>query len=449
MADRSPARIQDYGLIGDCRSAALVSSGGPIDWLCWPRFDSAPVFAAILDSDAGAGADKGGRWRIAPTGDFRVRRRYTDDSNVLVTTFDSAGGAISLTDLMPVYSEEEKQHQPVAEHELLRVVEGLTGEVELAFEFSPRPDFGRRLRPLRQTDALGLRLEDGRHLYSLRSNAPLVPLGRGDGNSDGAPHSLIARFVVRAGQRLHFSLTYDAEAPAVLPPLGPDADERVQRTVAWWREWSRRCSYDGPYREQVVRSVLTLKLLSFAPSGAIVAAPTTSLPERLGGDLNWDYRFCWVRDASLTVRSLFDLGYHDEAQAFVSWLLHTTRLTRPRLNALYNVYGELPKNEEIVSHLDGYRGSRPVRVRNAAATQLQLDTYGEVIDSVAQMCGPGVTLDRETQEMLRQFGHYVCENWNRADEGIWEPRCVPQHHTHSRLLCWVALDRLLALGQAG
>ncbi|HXI60348.1 MAG TPA: glycoside hydrolase family 15 protein [Polyangia bacterium] len=462
MAGRAPARIQDYGLIGDGRSAALVSRGGSIDWLCWPRFDSAPVFAAILDTDvaagAEAGADKGGRWRIAPTGEHRVRRQYTDDSNVLVTTFDCAGGAASVTDLMTVFSEEDKQHQPVAEHELLRVVEGLTGEVELAFEFSPRPDFGRRLRPLRQTRGLGLRLEDGRHLYSLRSNATLVPPGPDDGDRDGArtdgksgggAHSLLARFVVRAGQRLHFSLTYDAEAPAVLPPLGPDADERVRRTVAWWRDWSRRCSYDGPYRPQVVRSVLTLKLLSFAPSGAIVAAPTTSLPERLGGDLNWDYRFCWIRDASLTVRSLFDLGYHDEAQAFVSWLLHTTRLTRPRLNALYDVYGELPKNEEIVSHLDGHRGSRPVRVRNAAAAQLQLDTYGEVIDSVAQMCGPGMTLDRETQEMLRQFGHYVCENWNRADEGIWEPRCLPQHHTHSRLLCWVALDRLLALGEAG
>jgi GH15 family glucan-1,4-alpha-glucosidase len=427
-------RIQDYAVIGDSRSTALVSRDGAIDWLCWPQFDSTSLFAAVLDPAVG------GSWRIAPVGAFGARREYLEGSNVLVATFEVSTGEVRVTDLMSVLSEEAKKHVLAPEHELIRLVECVRGTVELHVEFSPRPDYARRAPRLRDARALGIRLEHGSHLYTLRTDAQL------EVHPDGVARGQLR---LRAGERRHFSLTYDREGPAVLSPLGAHAQEALQRTTAWWRSWSSRCSYRGPYREQVIRSLLALKLLSFAPSGAIVAAPTTSLPERVGGDLNWDYRFCWVRDASLTVRALLDVGYADEAAAFVSWLLHATRLTRPELRVLYDVYGELPKDEELLPHLSGYRGSRPVRVRNAAAGQLQLDSYGEVIDAVAQMCRRGAKLDRETQRMLRQFGRYICKSWQLPDHGIWEPRGAPKHHTHSRVLCWVALDRLIELHRLG
>jgi GH15 family glucan-1,4-alpha-glucosidase len=430
----SPLDIRDYGIIGDGRSAALVSRNGSVDWLCWPRFDSPSLFAAILD------ADKGGCWSITPTAPFRVRRSYTGRSNVLVTVFETSDGEARLTDLMPVYSEEDKRCLPVPEHELLRVVECVRGSVELETTYQPRPNYGRKLVALRPTRALGLRIEDGRRLYTLRSNHPPALV---------APADATGRFVLRAGERAAFSLTFDHDAPATFPPLGDETQARVERSVRWWTNWADRCVYQGPYRDAVIRSALALKLLSYAPSGAIVAAPTTSLPERLGGDLNWDYRYCWLRDAALTVRSLCDIGYEDEASAFASWLLHTTRLTRPELRVLYDVYGENPKREESLTHLTGYHGSRPVRIRNAASTQLQLDSYGEVVDAVADMCRRGAQLDGETQAMLADIGNYVATHWHLPDQGIWEPRDVPQHHTHSRVLCWVALDRLLRLHDAG
>jgi GH15 family glucan-1,4-alpha-glucosidase len=294
---------------------------------------------------------------------------------------------------------------------------------------------------MRATPHLGLRVEDGPRLFTLRGDRALA-LAAGGGEAG-------ARFSVRAGERASFSLTFDHSAPAVLPPLGARCDEAIARSNVWWRGWAGACTYAGPYREAVMRSLLALKLLSYAPSGAIVAAPTTSLPERIGGDLNWDYRYCWVRDAALTVRSLCDLGFDDEAGAFVSWLLHTTRLTRPALSVLYDVYGELPGREQTLDHLAGHMGSRPVRIRNAAAGQLQLDGYGELIQAVTETCRFRKLLDGETQVMLRQLGEYVCDHWREPDQGIWEPREPPRPHTYSRVMCWVALDRLLWLAGAG
>jgi GH15 family glucan-1,4-alpha-glucosidase len=231
--------------------------------------------------------------------------------------------------------------------------------------------------------------------------------------------------------------------------LGDLVAQKLQLTVDWWRNWSGQAKYDGPHREQVIRSALILKLLSYAPSGAIIAAPTTSLPERLGGDNNWDYRFAWLRDAAFTVRALFGLGYEDDAEAFVNWFLHATRLTRPRLSVLYDVFGEAPPDERVLEHLGGYAESRPVRIGNEARDQLQLDTYGEVLDAVAYFLGSARPLDREMQKMLRQFGDYVCAHWSKPDNGIWEYRDALRHYTHSRLMCWVALDRLLQLHRRG
>ena len=430
-----PSRIEDYAIIGNSRSAALVSRGGSMDWLCWPRFDSPSILGAILDPHVG------GRWKIAPTGVSRTRRHYVDDTNVLVTEFDTPDGTARLVDLMPVFSEEAKKHVLVPEHEVLRIVECVRGEIEIESRFEPRPNYGEHAARLRSTGGLGIRLEDGPHLYTLRGEVPL------DLHSERV--AATSCFRLRAGDRRRFSLTYDAHEPAVLPPLGEYADEAIVRTIDWWKQWASRCTYDGPYRRAVARSLLVLKLLAYAPSGAIVAAPTTSLPERLGGDLNWDYRFCWLRDASLTVHELLELGYRDEATAFVSWLLHCTRLTRPRLSVLYDVFGELPTGEKLLGHLAGHAGSRPVRIRNAASRQIQLDTYGEVIDAVTQLCRRGMPLDIETRQMLRQFGEYACEHWQQPDHGIWEPRSAPMHHTHSRVLCWTALDRLLDLRRLG
>lgn len=418
--------IGDHAAIGDGRSVALVSKAGEVDWLCWPQVDSPAMFAALLDPE------RGGAWRIAPIALTRTSRRYLDDTNVLETRFESPAGAVTVTDLMTV-----TRRSPAPEHELLRIVRCERGALEIGVRFAPRPDFGRSPARLADTGALGIRCESGSHLVVLRGERRLTCEG------DVAS----ARFTLHAGERAAFSLTYDREAPATLPPLGPHVDDRLAETVAAWRAWARTMRYDGPYRGAVTRSALAIKLLTFAPSGAIVAAPTTSLPERVGGDLNWDYRFCWLRDAALTARAVYGIGFADEADAFCSWLLHTTRLTRPSLRVLYDVYGNVPDDEEELD-LGGYRGSRPVRVRNAAAGQLQLDAYGEVIDAAIQAAGDR-RLDRETQRFLGDLGRYVCAHWREPDQGIWEDREAPRHHTVSKVLCWVALDRLIRLAERG
>jgi GH15 family glucan-1,4-alpha-glucosidase len=298
-----------------------------------------------------------------------------------------------------------------------------------------RPGFAAVRRRLRADPALGIRLERGRELFTLRASVPLTL---------GADGVVRGRARLREGEALTVSLAYDAEAPAVLPPLA-EARSALHRTLAAWREVAARVRYQGPWRDEVVRSVLTLELLSYPPTGAIVAAPTTSLPERPQGSLNWDYRYCWLRDAALTVRALYGAGCTEAAEPFTAWLLHTTRLTRPALRVLYDVYGQRPPRERIVPHLAGHRGAWPVREGNAAAGQEQLDVYGEVVDAVAQAVRRGAHLDRDTQAMLRGFGEVVCRRWLVPDWGIWEPREPPTLHTHSLVLGWVALTRLLEL----
>jgi GH15 family glucan-1,4-alpha-glucosidase len=272
---------------------------------------------------------------------------------------------------------------------------------------------------------------------------------RGSIDLELTPDGLATRFRLKCGESVAFTFSFSTEAPATIPPLGSAIDEKLKLTIDWWRRWAAQSTYRGPYERQVTRSALVLKLLSYAPSGAIVAAPTTSLPECIGGDLNWDYRLAWLRDASFTVHALFGLGYKDDAAAFVDWLLHTTRLTRPKLRVVYDVFGESPPPEHVLSHLHGHRESLPVRVGNAASEQTQLDVYGELVEAVSQFFDRTEKLDRDVQGMLRGTGEYVCEHWREYDNGIWEERDALRPYTDSRLICWVALDRLLRMHARG
>ena len=432
---RSTTKIEDYAVIGDCRSAALVSKNGSIDWLCLPRFDSPSIFAALLD------ADRGGRFAIHPRMPFNVSRRYVGASNVLETTFRTETGVVRLTDVMPVASESDKARQLFPDHEILRKLECDEGTVEIDVLFDLRPDYARIIPRVLENSTLGYFCEHGAQIVALRSDFPLHTPSNLPGLAGSA--------ILRTGAKQYFSMTFTEGYPAVLAVLGEAAEMRIRRSVAWWENWATECQYDGRYRTEVIRSALTLKLMTYAPSGAMVAAPTTSLPEQLGGVRNWDYRFCWIRDGSLTLRALLDLGFTIEGEAFLGWLLHATRLTWPKLQIIYDVYGETHLPERELQHLGGYAGSRPVRIGNDAAKQLQLDTYGEVIDAAFQYVIRGGRLDRTICRMLVGLGKTVRRRWREPDEGIWEPRAGRQHHTHSRVMCWVALDRLIKLHEMG
>jgi len=432
-SDARVSRISDYGVIGDCRAIALVSRQGAIDWLCWPRFDSPSIFAALLDKE------RGGSWSIAPASPFQAERSYIRDSNVLETRFACSTGRATLTDLMTVASQDFKRTSLVPDHEIVRQLECTEGEIEIRVSFHPRTDYGLKPVQIHDLGPLGLRINVGRGAYWLHSSRSLtVQADRAD-----------ATFSLKRGDLLQFSFTYAQESPAVLPALGLNVQAAINRSVSWWQQWTARATYQGPYRDAVTRSAMALKLLTYAPSGAIMAAATTSLPERIGGGLNWDYRYCWLRDASLTVRALLGLGYIEETEAFLTWLLHATRMTQPELKVLYTVFGQLAPHERELAHLRGYGGSVPVRIGNGARKQLQLDVYGEVIDASAQYGQLNGGFDRSTQKTLIGFGKYVAKNWDQPDEGIWEPRSGRRNNTHSRLLCWTALDRLLAMDEKG
>jgi len=357
----------------------------------------------------------------------------------LQTCFSCGSGEATLTDLMPVASERFKRSAMMADHELVRQVVCAEGEIELQVEFRPRAGYGQSAVRLRDHGKLGLRFESGRGVYWLRCNRPLQV------DSDRARGTI----VLKRGDTLDFSLSYAEESPAVLPALGEPVRAAIERSVEWWQQWAARSNYRGPYREMVTRSALALKLLAYAPSGAIAAAATTSLPERIGDSLNWDYRYCWLRDASLTIRALVGLGYMEEAESFLTWLLHATRLTQPELRVMYNVFGGIAPRERELDFLSGHFGSRPVRTGNGARHQLQLDIYGEVIEATAQYAQVHGIFDRVTQKVLVGLGKYVAAHWELPDEGIWEPRGRRENHTHSRLMCWTALDRLLALCDKG
>lgn len=426
-------KIQDYAIIGNGRSSALVSRDGSIDWLCWPRYDSPSFFAAILDQQIG------GKWKISPIQPAKIQRQYIEGTNVLQTRFSTQSGSIVITDFMTALSEEDKQQSLQPEHEIIRRVECEQGEVEIQIEFDPKPNYARGKWDIEDRKILGLRIEIGRQLITLHSEIKFT-----------LKESLANTQVkLKANQRLDFSLTYTAEAPAVIPALGDPISKKLALTIDWWKKWSSQVTYDGPYKAQVIRSALVLKLLGFAPSGTFVAALTTSLPQGIGRDLNWDYRFCWLRDAAFTVRGLFGLGFKEEAEAFVSWLLHSTRLTFPELRVLYDIYGEDINNDVELPNLKGHRGSFPVRIGNGVRSFFELDVYGEVIEAVTHLVHAGGKLDKETQKMLSGFGKFVCHHWQKPDTGIWEKMHPLKHYTHSKLMCWVALDRLIELHKRG
>jgi GH15 family glucan-1,4-alpha-glucosidase len=424
--------IGDYAVIGDCRTAALVSRVGSIDWLCLPHFSGPSVFAALLDQN------RGGRFAIRPEQDFRSKRRYLGSTPALETSFETSTGAARLIDLMPVV-EEAGGFRPM--REVLRIVECREGSVVLDIRFEPRPDYARAAPRIRPRGALGWSCSWSDELFLLYTDAPLQI------TSDR--RSVVGRHRLEAGQKIAFSLSFTKGDIGVIPPLGEHAHHRLQRTIRWWENWCGRAAYDGPYHETVLRSAITLKLMTFALSGAVVAAPTTSLPEAIGADRNWDYRYCWLRDAALTMRAFTGLGYGEEAASFLHWLLHATRLTWPELQVLYDVYGRTDLREKELEHLAGFRGSRPVRIGNGAHRQIQLDVYGEVVSAAFDFSESGGRLQADEGRLLAGFGKTVRRKWREPDHGIWEIRGPKRHYTFSKVMCWAALDRLIRLHEQG
>jgi GH15 family glucan-1,4-alpha-glucosidase len=415
--------IADYAVIGDTRSCALISRDGSIDWLCWPRFDSRSVFAALLD------ANVGGRFSIQPSVPFRATRRYIDDTNVLETTFTTDGGVAKLIDLMPVARENVKRTMLAPFRQLLRRIEVIEGEVPLVIRFEPRPDYARDSPPLKVLHN-GVFCVDRATVLHLHSDATFDVKG-----SDAR-----CELTLRRGERRDFALAFDDHTPAVYPAIGDEATAEIDRTLRFWKEWSSQLAYDGDYREAVMRSALLLKLLTYAPSGAIVAAPTTSLPEQLGGIRNWDYRYCWLRDAAFTASALYDCGFHAEGDAFVGWLIYSTRLTQPKLQMLYDVTGESQIPESELKHLEGYARSGPVRIGNAAHDQFQLDVYAEVLGAMEESANRGKKLDRDVRTLAHRLADRVAKRWMEPDDGIWEKRSGREQHVHGKVMAWAALD---------
>jgi GH15 family glucan-1,4-alpha-glucosidase len=410
-----PARIEDYALIGDCETAALVARDGSIDWLCWPRFDSGACFAALL------GGPEHGRWRLAPAdASARVRRQYRGNTLILETEHTTDDGAVTVIDFMPPRG---------AASDLVRMVVGRRGRVAMRTEVVFRFHYGSVVPWVSRLDDGALRAIGGPDMAVLRTSVPL----RGEGLTT------VGEFSVAAGETVSFVLTYgrshEPPVPAVHPPTA------LAETEGFWREWVARCTYRGEWSEAVVRSLLTLKGLTFRPTGGIVAAPTTSLPEQLGGTRNWDYRFCWLRDATLTLLSLMDAGYYDEAATWRDWLLRAVAGSPAQLQIMYGLAGERHLREWDVPWLPGYEGAAPVRVGNAAFDQLQLDVFGEVMDALYQARRGGLAASADGWSLQRALIGYLESVWDRADEGIWEVRGAPQHFTHSKVMAWVALDR--------
>ena len=402
-------------MIGDCETAALVGRDGSIDWLCWPAFDSEACFSALL------GTSKNGRWLIAPSEDItKTSRRYWDDTLILETLFETAGGAVAVIDFMPPRG---------SASDIVRLVRGVRGRVKLRMELVIRFGFGTDIPWVRRTEDGALLAICGQDMTVLRT-----PI-----ETRGEDMKTVAEFEVGEGESVPFVLTYGPshlEAPAQIDPA-----KALQATEEFWAEWSGRCTYDGDNRDLVMRSLITLKALTFAPTGGIVAAPTTSLPEKLGGARNWDYRYCWLRDATFTLLALMNSGYTEEASAWHNWLLRAVAGSPANMQIMYGIMGQRRLLEWEASWLPGYEGAQPVRVGNAAHAQLQLDVYGELIDAFHQSRVAELKLDDGSWDLECTVLDHLAEVWDQPDHGIWERRGDGAHYVSSKVMTWVAFDR--------
>lgn len=431
-------QIGDYGMIGDCHSLALVGFDASIDWLCFPRFDSPSTFGRCLDEDAG-------HFRLAPDSAGRAaRRRYLPATNVLATTFESSTGTLEVTDCMPVRPFDRTRPDMVDSHgSVLRRATCTAGSVVVALELRPRFEYGCVEPRFALTSPRTARIVGGPDALWVRCSHPLL--------TDGS--QLTGRWELAAGDEVWIEAQW---SPAAEP--GPGAGDRspvddmrlrFDQTVSFWRDWFATCSYDGEHERKVHRSALTLKALTYAPTGAVVAAGTTSLPEWIGGERNWDYRFTWIRDATLTLTSLALLGYLPEASAFKGWLERTGAGRPEELQIMYRVTGERLLPELTLDHLRGHRDSAPVRIGNGAAGQLQLDSLGQLLEAGYLLGRAGGTLTADNAEFLRRVADLTVARWRRPDQGIWEIRDEPRHFVHSKLNCWLALDRAVRLADGG
>jgi len=413
-----PLSVEDYAIIGDCTTAALVGKNGSIDWLCLPRFDSGACFAALL------GHAKHGRWLIGPTaGSKRVTRSYQDDTLVLETVFETESGSFALIDFMPI-------NQPATS--LVRIVEGRRGVVDVHMDLKVRFDYGSSVPWVsRLEDQTGIQAIAGRNLVTLRASVPLC----------GEDLSTTADFTISAQQREWFILSYGPSHRP--PPAGLEVTAALADTLTFWREWSGRCTYHGARREAVMRSLLTLKALTFSETGAIVAAPTTSLPEQLGGPRNWDYRYCWIRDATLTLAALMGAGYFEEARAWREWLHRSLAGTPDDMQIMYSIFGDRRLDEWEVRWLPGYQGAAPVRIGNAASGQLQLDVWGEMMGALHLAREGGLAAWPSGWPMQRQALERLEAIWMQPDDGIWEVRGGRRNFTHSKVMAWLAFDRTI------
>ncbi|HEX5017617.1 MAG TPA: glycoside hydrolase family 15 protein, partial [Actinomycetes bacterium] len=412
--------LEEYAIVGDTHTAAVVGSDGSVDWLCIPRFDSPACFARLLGTDAN------GYWSLSPDAEVqRTSRRYRGPTLVLETDLETADGAVRLIDFMPVRTDWPR---------LVRIVEGLAGSVPMHSVFSARFDYG-KTRPWVTNDGVVI-VQAGPQALKLRS----------DVSFEGEGPDVEAHFTVDAGERMGFVLT--AYPSWEHPPEVIDAFVAAEETEAWWSEWSGRSTYDGPWADAVQRSLITLKALTYAPTGGIVAAATTSLPEWLGGVRNWDYRYCWLRDAALSLDALMAAGYLDEAVSWRDWLMRAVAGDPEDLQIMYGIAGERWLDERELEWLDGYEGSAPVRVGNAAAEQLQLDVYGELIDAIYRARELGMPSAPQAVDIAFKMAAWLRDNWQQPDDGIWEIRGPRKQFVHSKVMAWVAVDRMERIAQS-
>jgi len=421
------ARIEDYAVIGDGRTMALIARDGAIDWLCLPNLDSPSVFAAVLD------AERGGSFTLQPAIPFQASRRYLPRTNVLETTFTTDRGSVRVVDAMTL---PDDHLDPM--RELARSIEGVSGAVPMRWRCVPRFDYGRVVPQCEWRHGVPVAVWRGEALGVASWDAG-DPAWR-----DGAAE---ATFEIGEGGRALLVLTSAYGEPLILPGREPVL-RRLAQTIEFWETWSRAHDYAGPWDALVVRSALALKMMIFASSGASVAAPTTSLPEEIGGERNWDYRFCWIRDSNFMIDALLQLGCHEEAQSLFWWFMQATALTVPELYVLYRLDGGIGRGEKEIP-LSGYRGSKPVRIGNGAAEQTQLDIYGALFETAWLYSEGHRSLDGDTGAVLARIADHVCTIWRQPDSGIWEVRNGPFHFTHSKVMCWVALDRAARLAERG